>query len=168
MRLAALCQLENRLELDSDAVRHLIAVVDVTPDDAARLAGRLRLSRKESARIAATVEHAEDLNSGMDAQASHRALYRLGADLFRDVALLGWAGDGVAAWAGPWRIVEDWRPPVFPLTGADALALGVAKGPSIGRVLGRVEEWWIGEDFCCNRAACLRRLRKEAALAGDA
>ncbi len=167
-RLAALCQLEDRLGLDSDAARRLIAVVDVTPDDAAALARRLRLSRKEGARIAAIVEHAEALTSGMDARTSRRALYRLGSDLFRDVVLIGWAGDGVAAWAGLWRVVEDWRPPAFPLTGADALALGIAEGPAVGRVLGRVEEWWIGEDFRCNRAACLRRLRKEAALAGDA
>ncbi len=167
-RLAALCQLEDRLGLDSDAVRRLMAVVDVSPAAAAGLARRLRLSRKEGARIAAIVEHAEALTSGMDARASRRALYRLGTDLFRDVALIGWADDGEAAWAGPWRIVEDWRPPAFPLTGADALALGVAKGPAVGRVLGRAEKWWIGEDFRPNRAACLRCLRKEAEQAGNA
>lgn len=166
-RLAALCQLEDRLELDSDAVRRLVAVVDVTPDDAAGLARRLRLSRKEGVRIAAVVEHAVALTSGMDPRASRRAIYRLGADLFRDVALIGWAGDGVAAWAGPWRVVEDWRTPTLPVTGEDALALGVDKGPAVGRILGRVEEWWIGEDFRSNRAACLRRLRKEAAQADD-
>ncbi len=167
-RLAALCQLEDRLGLDSDAIRRLAAVVDVTPDDAAGLARRLRLSRKDGARVAAIMVHAEALNSAMDARASRRTLYKIGADLFRDVALIGWAGDGVAAWADLWRVGEDGPMPVFPLKGADALALGVAKGPAVGRVLRRVEEWWIGEDFDPDRSACLGRLRKEAARAGDA
>jgi poly(A) polymerase len=98
----------------------------------------------------------------MDARASRRALYRLGADTFRDLALIGWAGDGAEAWATLWRAAADWRKPAFPLKGADALALGVAKGPEVGRILGRVEEWWIGEDFRPDRPACLQRLAEEA------
>ena len=167
VRLAALCHLEDRLGLESDVVRRLLAVVDVAPDEAARLVRRLRLSRREGSRIAAVVEHARELNSKMDAKSSRRALYRLGADLFRDAALIGWAGDGAAAWGGPWRVAEDWSPLAFPLNGADVLALGVVKGPDVGRVLGRVEDWWMGEDFSPNRAACLRRLRKEAAQAEE-
>ena len=84
------------------------------------------------------------------------------------MALIGWAGDGEDAWSGTWRAVEKWRPPAFPLTGADALALGVSTGPAVGRVLGRVEDWWIGEDFRPDRPACLRRLAEEAARAGEA
>ena len=103
----------------------------------------------------------------MDAKSSRRALYRLGTELFRDAALIGWAGDGVAAWAGPWRVAKDWSPLAFPLNGADVLALGVVKGPDVGLVLGRVEEWWMGEDFSPYRAACLRRLRIEVALVGN-
>ena len=167
-RLAALCRLENRLEFAPEAVRRLVSVVDVTPDAAAGLARRLRLSNKQRDRIVANVEHAGALTSGMDARASRRALYRLGADLFRDVVLVGWAGDGVAAWEGLWRSAEDWQPPAFWLTGRDALSLGIAKGPAVGRALGRVEEWWIGEDFGPDRAACLQRLREEVAQAGDA
>lgn len=167
-RLTALCHLEDQLGLEPDDVRRLLAVIDVTPDEAARLVRRLRLSRREGSRIIAVVEHARELNSKMDAKSSRRALYRLGTELFRDAALIGWAGDGVAAWAGPWGVAEDWLPLAFPLNGADALALGVVKGPGVGRVLGRVEEWWMGENFGPNRAACLRRLEKEATKAEDA
>jgi len=166
-RLAVLCQLEYRLGLAPDGVRRLVSVVDVTLDGAAGLAQRLRLSNKDRARILAIVQHTEVLTAGLGARASRQALYRLGVDLFRDVALIGWAGDGVAAWEGLWRVAEDWRPPAFSLTGKDALALGMDKGPAIGRVLGRVEEWWIGEDFGPDRATCLQRLRKEVAQAGD-
>ena len=166
-RLAALCQLEQRLGLAPDGVRRLVAVVDVTPDGAAGLARRHRLSNKDRARIVAMVEHDGALTSGLDARAGRQALYRLGADLFRDLALIGWAGDGVAAWEGLWRVAEDWRPPAFWLTGRDVLSLGVPKGPAVGRVLGRVEEWWIGEDFAPDLAACLQRLREEVAQARD-
>ena len=101
----------------------------------------------------------------MNERGWRRGLYRLGADLFRDLALIGWAG-GDDAWAGPWRAAEQWQPVALPLTGEDAFALGVSKGPMVGRVLGRVEDWWIEEDFRPDRAACLQRLAEEAARAG--
>ena len=92
-----------------------------------------------------------------------RALYSLGADLFRDRVLIGWADDGDDdAWAAAWRAGGEWRRPVFPLKGTDAIARGIPKGPAVGQALSRVEAWWIGEDFRPDRAACLVRLADEA------
>lgn len=166
-RLAALGRLEDRLGLEPDVVRRLISAIDVTSDGASALARRLRLSNKERSRIVSNAEIPDSLTSVMNERKSRAALYRLGPDLFKDVVLIGWAGDGAAAWAEPWRIGETWVPPEFAVTGADALALGIAKGPEVGRLLRRVEEWWIGEDFQPDRAVCLRRLRDAAAQTGD-
>ena len=162
------CRLEKRLELEPQAVRRLVSAVDVTPDQAVGLAKRLRLSNKDRDRMVAMAAHAGALTSDMDARARRRSIYRLGPELFRDLVLVNWAGDDVAAWEASWRDAVDWRPSSFPLKGKDVLALGIAKGPEVGRILGRVEEWWIGEDFRPDRAACLRRLREVAARAGDA
>jgi hypothetical protein len=54
------------------------------------------------------------------------------------------------------------RPPVFPLTGNDVLALGVAPGPLVGQLLSQVKEWWAEAGFAADKAACLARLREIA------
>ncbi len=162
-RLARLCALEARLGLDADAILRLIAVIAIDGKAAPDLARRLRMSNKENARVAANLDQAEAVAPGLDDRASRRALYALGADLFRDRVLIGWAEDGDDdAWPDAWRASAAWRRPVFPLKGADAIALGIPKGPAIGGALSRVEDWWIDADFRPDRAACLARLAAEA------
>jgi poly(A) polymerase len=162
-RLARLCALEARLGLDADAILRLIAVIAIDGKAAPDLARRLRMSNKENARVAANLDQAEAVAPGLDDRAIRRALYALGADLFRDRVLIGWAEDGDDdAWPDAWHASAAWRRPVFPLKGADAIALGIPKGPAIGGALSRVEDWWIDADFRPDRAACLARLAAEA------
>ena len=162
-RLARLSAIETRLGLDADAILRLIAVIAIDGKAAPDLARRLRMSNKENARVAANLDQAEAVAPGLDDRASRRALYALGADLFRDRVLIGWAeDDDDDAWPDAWRASAAWRRPVFPLKGADAIALGIPKGPAIGGALSRVEDWWIDADFRPDRAACLARLAAEA------
>jgi poly(A) polymerase len=92
---------------------------------------------------------------------------KLGAPLSRELLRLSWArhhaGDAAAApdaafeaaLADADRLVSK----RFPVFGRDALALGVAEGPKLGRLLDEVEEWWAERDFEPAREACLARLR---------
>ena len=50
--------------------------------------------------------------------------------------------------------VSVWRRPDFPLTGDDALAVGLA-GPEIGQALSRVAKVWVESDFFLEREALL-------------
>jgi poly(A) polymerase len=105
----------------------------------------------------------------MDAPAARAMLYRLGVPAVTDLALLGWAGEAaggaadVAGWKALLNAAEGWTAINFPLAGKDVLALGVARGPAIGRLLSTVEEWWIAGDFRAGRDACLRKLKAAAA-----
>ncbi len=38
--------------------------------------------------------------------------------------------------------------PVFPVKGADVMALGVPTGPQVGNILKKVEDYWLKNDFC--------------------
>ena len=58
---------------------------------------------------------------------------------------------------------RDWKPPAFPLAGRDVVALGIAPGESVGRLLEAVRRWWEDADFAPDRAQCLARLRQMAA-----
>jgi poly(A) polymerase len=49
---------------------------------------------------------------------------------------------------------QEWTPPAFPLSGLDVIALGIAPGEQVGRLLSAVHDWWIAGD----RASCLVRV----------
>ena len=53
---------------------------------------------------------------------------------------------------------QEWTPPAFPLSRHDVIALGIAPGEQVGRLLSAVHDWWIAGDFTADRASCLVRL----------
>jgi poly(A) polymerase len=150
-----------------DPLRRLAALVEVDRDGAAALARRLRFAnhwRDRLQRLAPPWRLDPDGNR----RAWRRALYRLGAEDFRDLALL-LAADGKiprARLVALLALAEGWSPPVFPLAGGDVTALGVAPGERVGRLLARVKDWWEAADFAPDRGQCLAYLR-EIAGAGD-
>jgi poly(A) polymerase len=103
-----------------------------------------------------------------DARAQRHALYRLGADRFRDLALLVAADGGIdeARLKALRAVATSWKPPVFPLAGRDVTALGIPPGPRIGQLLAELKDWWEAGDFTADRAACLEKLRETARIAG--
>ncbi|MBI3453262.1 MAG: CCA tRNA nucleotidyltransferase [Rhodospirillales bacterium] len=170
-RLAALAGID-REGGRPDALRRLAALLPRDAGMAAALAGRLRLSNADRDRLMQLAVPAAAVYPGLDTRARRRALHRLGADIFRDLAFLAWAGraaggDLAPADADAFRaliaMAAAWVPPVFPIKGRDALALGVPAGPRVGRLVAAVEGWWAENDFRPDRAACLAWLR---ALAG--
>jgi poly(A) polymerase len=168
--LAALIGREAAATLEPDPTRRLAGLVRHRIVD--EMAARWRLSNADAARLAALAEPAEALDAGMDAKAQRRALYRQGAELFRDLALLAWAEARLAGAAddAPWRAMLEeaarWTPKRLPVKGADALALGVPAGPELGRLLEAVEHWWIDQDFEPGRKATLSTLEAFARASG--
>ena len=153
--LRRLVRLERSNDLEADALRRLGAVI---AGDAEGVARRLKLSNAERDRLIA-LEGALDLAG--DAPALRRLLYRLGRETYIDRALM------TAAQAGATRKLRGllaaaarWRKPVFPLSGGDVTALGLAPGPEIGRLLAALEDWWEEGDFRASRRACLAELRR--------
>ncbi len=88
-------------------------------------------------------------------------LYRNGAERCRDQLLL-------LASAAPERqdlairravATATWQRPIFPLRGADVLALGFSPGPTVSALLNELESWWAAGGFRADREACLKHLR---------
>jgi poly(A) polymerase len=146
-----------------DPLRRLAALVDVDANGAAALAERLRLSNAWRDRLLALAPP-WPLDRQGDEAVQRRALYRLGAERFRDLVLLQ-AAEGLLSPARLDQLLalaRDWTPPRFPLTGYDVTALGIAPGPRVGALLDAVEHWWEDADFAPDRAQCLARLRELA------
>lgn len=151
------------IEPKGDPLRRLAALVDVDAAGAVALAERLRLSNAWRDRLRGLATP-WPLDLQGDARAQRRSLYRLGAERYRDLALLQ-AAEGAMS---PKRLAEllilaeAWAFPVFPVTGHDVTSLGVPSGPRVGRLLGALHDWWEGGDFTADRAACLARLKELA------
>ena len=147
-----------------DALRRLACMVEIDPDGAAAMAERLRLSNARRARLAGLAPP-WPLDTAGDDRQQRLALYRLGAERYRDVALL-LAAEGrldEVRLAAMLARAAAWRAPVLPIAGRDVTAAGIAPGPRVGHLLAELRRWWEEGDFRADRGACLARLRELAA-----
>ena len=173
-RLARFERLEALMDLEgaqAGPILRLAALVEGGAPAAEAVADRLRLSNEERERLTALAAPSARLHPGLEMDQRRRHLYRLGAEHYRDLALLAWAQAGGASLSKSktkaWRELADlprsWSAPVFPLRGRDALALEVPPGPQVGRLLAAVEEWWLDGDFAAGRKECLAELKRRVA-----
>ncbi|MBK8210877.1 MAG: CCA tRNA nucleotidyltransferase [Rhodospirillales bacterium] len=179
-RLKMLSWIDSRaIHIDSvapDPVRRLAALLATDAAGAERLALRLKLSNRQSDRLRAMVAPAQAINPDQPDKETIRALHHLGARTARDLALLNWADELVAAvrlprgrnhrWAELLHRIDAWQPITFPLRGRDAMFLGIPPGPRMGALLREVERWWEDGGYRADQAACMERLRSLIA-AGD-
>jgi poly(A) polymerase len=163
-RLDALVTLEADLMLNVDPMTRVAAAL-MDQDSARAFARRLKLSNEERDRLVAALGDDVKITSYMSLREMRRALYRLGAEAFRDRVMLAWAEAGVSK-AAQWRALiahaNMWKRPKLPLTGEEVLAAGVPAGPKIGEVMREVEEWWIDADFPDDRLSVIERLKAVA------
>lgn len=131
-----------------DAIRHLAERLRLSGEEAAALADMARLRLPQ-------LEDGEDDLRRLLAEADHRSVL--------DRAWLAEARHGGDAWPGlRARIAAEPRPG-FPVQGRDALEAGLAPGPQVGRLLGRLRAWWLAGGCRASREACLAELRQLAA-----
>lgn len=148
--LARLARIEAILEARPDAVLRLACLLVAVEEDAERLARRLRLSSAEREMMLDVARALSEPRPATERMQRAR-LYRLGAAGYRVATLAGWAA-GPAAPDDPAArhaatLADRWTSPRLPLDGAALLARGVPSGPRLGRILKRVEAWWIESDF---------------------
>jgi poly(A) polymerase len=149
------------LEPTPDPLHRLAALIETDAAGAVALAERLRLSNEQRDRLAGLTQP-WSLDPAGDARAQRLALYRLGAERYRDLALL-LAADGAIdepRLGKLFLLAASWKPPRFPLKGRDVTALGIPPGKPVGELLAAVRQWWEEGDFTANRAACLQRLKE--------
>jgi poly(A) polymerase len=160
-RLERLTEIEADNLFPRDGVLRLAALLPDSGEAAHAVADRFRLSNADRLRLEQALS-GDQVAEHLSAVKARRLLYRIGPARFRDSVMLHWAA--AAKGAGlPWRMLlemtEKWIRPRFPLTGRDVMAAGIAEGPEVGRILARVEDWWVEHDFAPDEAACRDRLQ---------
>jgi poly(A) polymerase len=136
-------QREQRLHFAPTAIRRLVALLPKDADKASEIAKSLKLSKKQQKAIG------ERLLPGLDgdniAPADIRAFaYRTDVDAARDVAIL-FAND--ETFPDMLARLQDWQPPVFPLTGGALIEQGLKPGPVVATTLAKIEAAWIAQGF---------------------
>jgi poly(A) polymerase len=131
--LAALIAREQTQGFAPEPLRRLAALLPPSPDVAASVAARLRLSRAQRAQLVSAAERV-----GEDAGEPQSLAYRLGTPFAVDRLLL--LGEDV-------RALAAWKAPDFPLKGGVIVARGIAAGPQVARILQAVERRWVAEGF---------------------
>ncbi len=153
---ANMMKTEQAIGLAADAVRRLGALAVFVVEDAERLRDRLRLANAESRRLQSMGEGWWQISPDRGEQVARALLYKIGAENFRDRALLALARSqakaGDKAWHELITLPARWTPPKFPLAAKDFLDRGIAKGPALGAALARAEAAWITAGFPGERA----------------
>jgi len=167
-RLARLVSIENRVG-ERDPLRRLAALRFGLDNRA--LAERLRLSNDERDRLIAIGGPENRLRADLGVRDARALLHALGAPRFRDLVLLYEAGGADEPAREPWRrlcaLSDSWRPPEFPLRGADLVAAGLTPGKAVGILLRELENWWVDRDFAPDRDELLAELRRRREPSGD-
>lgn len=159
--LERLIRLETEIDLvDQDAGRRLAVLLHANKDAAI---SRLRLSNAERDRVSAMSEALIDLPS--PPRELRAILYRHGPARYMDLVLATGAIQGLApnVISDALELSESWTAPRFPLRGADLIKLGLAPTPTVGRILGEIEERWISDDMRGDRELCLAWARQAIA-----
>jgi poly(A) polymerase len=171
-RLAGLVTVEGVVAA-ANPVRRLAALMDggANVDD---IVARLRLSNRDGQRLRDLKTGAVDINPDLPQDAWKSRLYKVGADRWREVVLLNWAGelaDGhtddhlrVDAWRALMALPQTWPVPALPVRGADVIEAGVPEGPEVSRLLKDIESWWIDGGLVADRDACLSELARRAVV----
>ena len=165
-RFETLVAIENDQLFETDAEMRLAALLPPDPQAVADAADALRLSNTQKERLIAAAGDEPKLVSWMSPREARRAVYRLGAQTFRDRVKLAWAASLRASATAQWRALlavgQTWTAPSLPLTGEEVIAAGVPKGPLVGEVMREVESWWVENDFIDDKLSIVERLKAVA------
>ncbi|WP_448204322.1 CCA tRNA nucleotidyltransferase [Azospirillum sp. sgz302134] len=163
-QLDRLVRLEHDLAEPPESVRRFAAVVATERAGALAVSETLRLSNADRDRLVGLIEPPMAVSTSDNAVKRRQTLYRLGdSGLYRDLVLLA-AVDA----PGPVALetikaalvtADDLPTLKLPIAGRDLLAMGLTRGPEVGRLLKEVEAWWIAEDFRPGREECLAEAR---------
>lgn len=165
-RLRRLTALETAHAVVADPLRRLAAWAGLPSAAggaarAAALAERLRLSRAQARRLEELAAWPEAPTPGPAPGdvARRAAIHRLGVARTADLALLAAVDRPDAAALTCWLTeTAAWEARRLPVDGGDVTALGVPRGPEVGRLLAKVEDWWLCQDRAPGRDACLAYL----------
>ena len=158
---AGVARLESLIAREDapDPLRRLAAILPASAD-ATAIGKRLKLSTQKALRLEVMLASEPAIDVAGGPKAWRAGIYHLGGGLYADRLLL--AVDASGDWRAALALARSWTPSELPVSGGDALKLGLKPGPRVGALIEAVERWWIDGDFSADRNACLAELERLA------
>lgn len=156
-----LIKAEAEFEWSVDALLRLEAIIPPQETKIIELAKRLRLSNTESERLLAWAKAkgaAPETTNKVLALELYRGEPQSVIDRLKLALASSFEKADKKAISGILRqlhYARDWQRPVFPLSGADLLAEGIAAGPEVGKRLKALEEKWLASGFTLTKTQLL-------------
>lgn len=143
--------LDGLASSDNDPLRRLSAMASGGAQAAQVIGERLRLSARQIRRLNFLMAAPSQLTAAISRTALRQLLYDHGVEAINDLALQQGVPELLPR-------IQEAPPPPFPLTGRDALALGMQPGPAVGEALRALEDAWRANDFAASRDELLAEL----------
>ena len=144
-------------KLDAEHVKPLLKLAALT-SDLDEVAKRWKLSSKQTKQLEQWLDDAADITPDLDEATQKRLLRKLGKESYQEIVMLAWAqashGWDYQALLG----FIDWEAPLFPITGSDLQALGIAPGKALGDKLKQLEAKWELSGYRLSKAELLETL----------
>jgi poly(A) polymerase len=158
-RLSNLVAIARRKKIARGPITSLAALLP-SVEAARTVASKLRLSNVESTQLVDILSGYSKISAALSSAEVTKLLYRFGKERFSALALLAWAQTpSHPDWESVSARAAEWVQPDFPIDGRDVLNAGAEEGPSVGRILSALEEWWVEKEFAPDRAALLAKLK---------
>jgi poly(A) polymerase len=169
---ARVAAIEQALGRAPDSLLRLAALTGARTGSALPLRDRFKLSNSDYERLARMTMPDRAFDPETTEREAKAFIYRHSESVFLDGVVLAWARKGSAPEDTNWRarfgLPARWKAPQLPVRGTDVVALGIAEGPAVGRVVRAFEDWWIAEDFPHDPAAIAATLARLARAPGAA
>ncbi|MEM9999408.1 MAG: CCA tRNA nucleotidyltransferase [Pseudomonadota bacterium] len=153
---------ETAFDWAPDPLLRLEAIIPPRATHVSALTARLKTAKIVRDRLTAWADVGGAAHLGSPAKI-RAALYRHGkhpASVIDHLKLAASKADEAQEdWIALVTMAEAFVPPVLPISGKDLIALGIAPGEALGKVLKRAEEAWIASDFTLDRDALLAQVR---------
>ncbi|MFT8611400.1 MAG: CCA tRNA nucleotidyltransferase [Gluconobacter oxydans] len=151
----------NRLLACEAPVSSLLRLFALCHRHSPELAGRLKLSNADGAKIEAWASAQPALHPELSDDDLRRLRVLQDLDLLVERSWLFQArlvGAPDSAWDRFRSRLQAMPQPEFPLSGKDAIAQGVRPGPGMGQWLKTGRDWWMAQGCLPDRSACLAYL----------
>lgn len=156
----SLGQLEGLLSLQvfSEPINRLGAILEGKQDRANQIANELRLSARQKKRLISMCDASVAVELSIHQQ--KKRIFETGKQVFKDQVLLSWArSPNTIEFQDFLDVADIWNIPGFPISGQDLLSRGMDAGPEVGTELKRLQLIWIESDYKMTKDQLLKNNR---------